>query len=73
VSPEETIIRLHTDPDFVANKRFDYSLEKLVERFPDGAPDKTIATALMISVEDVPRLYADVMAKLRSRIADPSL
>lgn len=73
MSPEEAIVRLHTEPDFVASKRFDHSLTKLVERFPDGAPDKTIAAALMIDVEEVPRFYDDIMSKLRKRMADPQL
>lgn len=73
MTTEEAIARLHTDPDFVCIKRFDYSLENLLQRFPEGAPDKTIAQALMITIEDVERLYNGVIAKLRSTLVDPSL
>jgi DNA-binding CsgD family transcriptional regulator len=47
-------------------------VETLLERFPDGAPDKTIAQALMISIEDVESLYNGIVAKLRAQL-DPSL
>jgi hypothetical protein len=72
VTTEEAIARLHTDPDFICIRRFDYSVETLLERFPDGAPDKTIAQALMISIEDVESLYNGIVAKLRAQL-DPSL
>lgn len=73
MTTEEAITRLHLDPDFVCIKRFDHSLENLLKRFPEGAPDKTIAQALMIPIEDVERLYNDIMSKLKARMIDPSL
>jgi hypothetical protein len=60
--------RINTDPDFVATKRFDYSLAQVIERFPDGAPDRTIAHALMIAEDDVERVYQDIVARLREKL-----
>lgn len=68
MTTEEALKRINSDPDFVAIKRYDYSLAKLLERFPDGAPDRTIAQALLIAEDDVERLYADIVARLRERM-----
>lgn len=66
MTTEEAIARLHIDPDFICIKRFDYSLDVLLRRFPEGAPDKTIALALMITPEDVDRLYNLIIEKLKA-------
>lgn len=57
--------RLASEPDFIALKRFDFSLVKLLERYPDGAPDKVIAAALLISEPEVEELYQQAVAQLR--------
>lgn len=58
--------RLETDPDFILIRRFDYSLKKLVERYPDGAPDRIIAQALGIEEHEVQEIYRGVVLKLKS-------
>lgn len=73
MTTEEAQQRINTEPDFVYLKRLDYSLARVVERFPDGAPDRTIAQALMITTEDVERIYADIVNRLKTRLADPSV
>lgn len=73
MTTEEAIARLHTDPNFICIRRFDYSMENLLRRFPEGAPDATIAKALLVSVDDVERLYSEIITKLRSALVDPSL
>lgn len=57
--------RVAEEPDYVALKRFDYSLAKLLERYPDGCPDKVIAQALLVSEEEVEELYQTAIARLR--------
>ncbi len=56
--------KLDTDDDFVYLKRFEYSLAKLLERYPEGCPDKVIAKALMIPEEEVEQLYQKIAKKL---------
>lgn len=56
------------DPDFIAIKRFDFSLKKALERYPDGAPDKVIAQALNMSEEELKVLYESVLEKLRKKM-----
>ena len=46
-------------------KKFDYSLRKVLQRYPDGAPDRVIAQALMITEEDVPLIWDQIVAKLK--------
>lgn len=58
--------RLETDPDFILIRRFDYSLKKLVERYPDGAPDRIIAQALGIEEHEVQEIYRGIVLKLKS-------
>lgn len=56
---------IEEDPDFVALKRFDYSLEAVVARYPDGCSDRIVSQALMVTEDDVQTMYDDVVAKLR--------
>lgn len=57
--------KLDTDSDFIAVKRFDYSLKKLMERYPEGAPPKVIAQALMMTEDEVEELEQAVITKIR--------
>lgn len=57
--------RVLTDPNFVALQSCDFSLEKLVEKYPEGAPDKVIAAALMIEEREVEELYQAAVEKLQ--------
>jgi hypothetical protein len=45
--------RLQTDPDFIAVRRFKYSLKELEKKHPDGCPDRLVAAALNISEEEL--------------------
>jgi hypothetical protein len=53
------------DADFVNLKRFNYSLREVVARYPDGAPVRIIAQALMIVEEDVEALEPAIVKKLQ--------
>lgn len=60
--------RLEADPDFILLKRFDYSLEKALKKYPDGLPDNLVAQALGKSVPWVTRRYHIIVGKLRTLI-----
>lgn len=64
---------ISTDPDYISSKRFDYSLEKLLERYPDGCPDRVIASVLMIDETEVEQSYARIVEKLRKMMKIDSL
>jgi hypothetical protein len=68
MSIDEIKQRIAKDPDFINLKRFDYSLKKLLERYPEGAPVNVISQALMIPEEDLEVLYENILVKLRKVI-----
>lgn len=57
--------RVEEEPDFIALKRFGYSLAKLLERYPDGCPDKIAAQALGMTEAEYKELYHKAVAKLK--------
>jgi glycerol-3-phosphate responsive antiterminator len=65
---EETRSKIESDPDYVALKRFDYSIKKVLEKYPDGAPVKVIAQGLLMTEEEVEELLGTVILKLRDRL-----
>lgn len=64
----EMIDRVAVNEDFIALKRYDYSMKKLLERYPEGCPDRVIASALMMTEEEVEEAYQKVVVKLQSII-----
>jgi hypothetical protein len=58
--------QLVVNPDFVNLKRYDYSLTKVLDNFPQGCPDKLIAQALLITEDDVSAMKDSITRKLRS-------
>jgi glycerol-3-phosphate responsive antiterminator len=65
---EEIKKKILSDHDFVNLKRYSYSVEKVLDRFPDGAPTKLIAQGLMMSEEEVEEMLQSVILKLRSAL-----
>jgi hypothetical protein len=65
---EEIRCKINTDPDYIAIKRFDYSLDKVIEKYPDGAPTKVICTALLMEEEEVMEMYEKIVLKIRGML-----
>lgn len=65
MTSDEVRKRLLEDPDFVYLPRFNNSLAKLLERYPEGVPEKLQAQALMMTEDEVKALDARVVVKLR--------
>lgn len=57
--------RIAEDDDYIAIKRFDYSLKRLLERYPEGCPNRVIAMGLAITEAEAEELYQSVVKKLR--------
>ena len=68
MTSDELQRKLYLKKNFIALKRFDYSLAKLLKRYPDGVPDEIIAHALSITVEEVEMIYQDIIDRLAIRI-----
>jgi hypothetical protein len=64
---------IETDPDYIASKRYGYSLAALLERYPDGCPDRIIATVLQMTEEEVEYAYQSIVKKLRRLMKVDSL
>lgn len=62
---EEAKKLVEIDPEFIYSKRFENSLEKCLDRYPDGAPAKVIAHCLMMTEEEVEVVFQEVIVKLR--------
>jgi hypothetical protein len=46
-------------------KRFDYSIDKLVKRYPHSCPDHIAAQALDLDIEVLQERYIQIVGKLR--------
>lgn len=68
MTTEEVKKMLEEDPDYIALKRFDHSLAKLLERYPDGCPDRIIANALMMTEDDIKARWDAIVEKLRKKM-----
>lgn len=64
----EILKEVRTNPDFIYLKRFDYSLEALMDRFPNGVPIKIIAQALVLTEEEVEQSLESALSKLRNHL-----
>lgn len=69
MTSEEALRRINEDPDFICVKRYGYSLKELLEKFPEGTPDKLIARALLIPEEQFGEVWEDLLNRLRSKIS----
>ncbi len=56
---------LATDPDYILTKRFGFSLDRLMKRYPEGAEDSVIAVALGITEAEVERRYQRIVNSLK--------
>lgn len=65
---EEIKELIEQDKDFIYSKRFDFSIEKLLERYPEGAPPKVIAQVLLVTEEEVDKLTQEAILSLRKKM-----
>lgn len=65
MTTDEAKAKVLKEPDFIAIKRVDYSLEQLMEKYPEGCPDHIIAKALMIPEHEVEEMYSKATQKLK--------
>ena len=65
-SLEQIKDKLRNDPGFISMKRFDFSIDKLEQRYPDGPPDHIIAQALGLEPEELKDLYRSIVQKLKT-------
>lgn len=56
---------LHNDYTFVNSKRYGYSIDAVMERYPDGAPDNVICQLLGLDKDEVDARYSAIVSQLR--------
>ena len=59
---------INNDDDFIHCPRLGNSLEKLIEKNPDGVKDDRIAKVLLMDEEEVKSIFAKALVKLRAAI-----
>ena len=57
--------RIDNDSDFIALKRYNYSMKELIQKYPEGVPERVIAAALAMTEDSVSEMYEKVVIKLR--------
>lgn len=62
---------LSNEEDFILLRRYNYSLQKLVDKYPEGCPDHIIATALGVDEAVVKERFAKIIACLRAQMVVP--
>lgn len=65
MTSDDVLAKLEDDPNFINSKRFDFSLEKLQDRYPSGCPERVAAAALGMTEEQFKEFHAAVVQKLR--------
>lgn len=61
--------RIEEDPDFILSPRYDFSMARMIERYPDGVPPHLIAGALGITEEELQEEYNEIVQTLREKMA----
>lgn len=62
--------KIHTDPNYVALKRYGYSLERIKKRYPQGCPTHVIAQGLEITEAEVDTLFNQTVEKLKKLVEE---
>jgi DNA-binding NarL/FixJ family response regulator len=62
---EEIRVRINSEKNYVHIKRFNYDIENVLDRYPEGAPNKVIAAGLQMTEEEVEETWQRIVLKLR--------
>lgn len=57
--------RIDTELDYINYPKFKNSINCLIKKYPNGVETNTIAKALMITPEEVEKIYQSAVKKLR--------
>lgn len=60
--------KIFSDPDFIHSPKHDNSLAKLIKKYDEGIPDKRIVRVLMITQEELEKIYKGAVEKLRKTL-----
>jgi DNA-directed RNA polymerase specialized sigma subunit len=60
--------KIYEEEDYIDHPKYKNSLAKLIEKYPDGVDDETIAKVLNISEEEVEEIYQSAIEKLKANL-----
>lgn len=60
--------KIMNDEDFIDYPKFKNSLSKLIEKYPDGVDNETIAKALNMTKKEVEETYQKAIEKLKNNL-----
>jgi hypothetical protein len=61
-------LQMQTNPDFISLRRYNNSLKRLMERYPDGCPTHIVASALEITEDELETRYQKIVTTLKTRM-----
>ncbi len=62
---DEARQKIESAEDYVYLARFQFSMKKLLERYPDGVPNRLIAQGLLLTEDEVEAKFQAVIRKIR--------
>ena len=62
--------KIMEEDDWIYCPRFNNSISCLLDRYPDGVPERIIAQVLLITEEEVEALYQGIVLKLREALRE---
>lgn len=65
---DEKKLKLMEDEDFIDYPKFKNSLKKLIDKYPDGVENETIAKVLNMTEEEVEETYQSAIKKLQAKL-----
>ena len=65
---EEKKRKILEEDDFIDHPKFKNSINKLIEKYPEGVSNEVIAKVLNISEEEVEETYNSAIQKLRDNL-----
>ena len=60
--------KITTDEDFIYCPRLGNSLEKFIEKYPEGVDDEKIAKVLLMDEEEVEETFQNAIRKIRDNL-----
>ena len=58
--------RLETDEDFIVSPKYENSIRKILEDYPDGVPPSVICKVMCITPEQLESIYKSALKKLKT-------
>lgn len=65
--------KIENEPDFIDSKKFDYSLRKILAKYPNGVPDRLIAQALHLSEAEINQHFQQILDKLKENLTNETV